>query len=110
MPKGTDPGAYFRKSEWLGQRHDPQSRSTRSPISMRGAYGTNFFTISMFKSGHKRSGQSVYGARHHSGPAFSLAGPPRTAPERPKIYGLIRSTFGWNELFQHQGLLDRPAA
>ncbi len=56
------------------------------------AYGTNFFGISMYKSDH-RDPANPCGA---PGPLFpAVTGCAGTT----EVYGLIRSTFGWNEIF-----------
>jgi hypothetical protein len=66
------------------------------------AYGTNFFTISMFKSDHNdpaapctNAGVNVFGT------ASNCAG-------ATEIYGLFRSTFGWNELFNTKAFSMGP--
>ena len=66
------------------------------------AYGTNFFTISLFKSDHNdpaapciNAGVSVTFA------AASCAG-------ASEVYGLFRSTFGWNEIFNTKAFSVGP--
>jgi hypothetical protein len=56
------------------------------------AYGTNFFNISMSKSGHNDPASPCT----NSGNIF---GTPANCAGATEIYGLIRSTFGWNEIF-----------
>ncbi|MDB5610982.1 MAG: hypothetical protein JWP25_7882 [Bradyrhizobium sp.] len=50
------------------------------------AYGTNFFNISMFKS-------------DHSDPATGCKGPGVGCAGATEIYGILRSTFGFNQIF-----------
>ncbi|MGL3108015.1 hypothetical protein [Bradyrhizobium sp. BR 1432] len=65
------------------------------------AYGTNFFTISMFKSDHNDP----------AGPCTSagtIFGAPASCAGATEIYGLFRSTFGWNELFNTKAFTAGP--
>jgi hypothetical protein len=55
-------------------------------------YGTNFFTISMFKSDHNDP------ATPCSNAGVTLAGTPANCAGATEIYGLFRSTLGWNQL------------
>jgi hypothetical protein len=57
------------------------------------AYGTNFFTISMSKSGHNDPASPCTNA------GVLVTGGPADCAGATEIYGLIRSTFGWNEIF-----------
>src|SRR5712672_3834663 len=60
------------------------------------AYGTNFFTISMFKS-------------DHNDPANGCAFPnPGNCAGATEIYGLFRSTFGFNEIFNTKAFSVGP--
>ncbi|MBH5369873.1 hypothetical protein [Bradyrhizobium glycinis] len=65
------------------------------------AYGTNFFTISMFKSDHN----DPAGPCTNAGTIF---GTPATCAGATEIYGLFRSTFGWNELFNTKAFSAGP--
>jgi hypothetical protein len=79
MPDGTDPGVNkTAKSVYSFTHFDVW------------AYGTNFFTISALKSDH-RDPASPCGSPTLPG-ASGCAG-------ATEIYGLTRSTLGWNELF-----------
>ena len=57
------------------------------------AYGTNFFTISMFKSGHNDPASPC------TAPGVNINGTASDCAGATEIYGLFRSTLGWNELF-----------
>ncbi len=92
MPNGTDPGAFH-----IDPNGKINGNTTKSVYSFTHfdvwAYGTNFFTISMFKSDHNDpAGPCSNAGVLLSGAAANCAG-------ATEFYGLIRSTFGWNELF-----------
>jgi hypothetical protein len=65
------------------------------------AYGTNFFTISLFKSDHNDP------AAPCTGPG-NIFGAPANCAGASEIYGLFRSTFGWNELFNTKAFSVGP--
>jgi hypothetical protein len=66
------------------------------------AYGTNFFTISLFKSDHNDPAAPCANA------GVTLAGAPASCAGASEIYGLFRSTFGWNELFNTKAFTAGP--
>jgi hypothetical protein len=93
---GTDPGAYSPNKSgtgWNGNTAKQVYSFTHFDIW---GYGTNFFTISMYKS-------------DHNDPASPCAGSPTSTATvnggntgcagATEFYGLFRSTFGWNEIF-----------
>lgn len=57
------------------------------------AYGTNFFNVSVFKSDHNDPATPCINA------GISATFAPATCAGATEIYGLFRSTFGWNEIF-----------
>src|SRR3984893_9676315 len=65
------------------------------------AYGTNFFTISLFKSDHNDPAAPCTNAGNIFGAPANCAG-------ATEIYGLFRSTFGWNELFNTKAFSVGP--
>ena len=65
------------------------------------AYGTNFFTISMFKSGHNDPLRPASRPASPSPAACDCAG-------ATEIYGLFRSTFGFNEIFNTKAFTMGP--
>jgi hypothetical protein len=93
---GTDPGVWTRKPD--GSVNGKTAKEVYSFTHFDiWQYGTNFFTISMFKSDHNDpanpcisngAGQIVSSV---SGLLASCAG-------ATEIYGLFRSTVGWNQL------------
>ena len=70
------------------------------------AYGTNFFTISLFKSSHNDPAGPCIGG----GTTFVAAGTflPASCAGASEIYGLVRSTFGWNEIFNTHAFTMGP--
>src|SRR3954470_11290131 len=57
------------------------------------AYGTNFFNVSLFKSDHNDPAAPCINA------GISSTFAPASCAGASEIYGLFRSTLGWNELF-----------
>jgi hypothetical protein len=99
MPQGTDPGVWSIK---------PGSKGVVDPFTAKQVYsfthfdiwqyGTNFFTISMFKSDHNDPANPCTNAGVVFNPGTGVA-TPAACEGATEIYGLFRSTFGWNELF-----------
>ena len=86
MPKGTDPGAFSLRPG--GGIDGTTAKSVYSFTHFDvWAYGTNFFTISMFKSDHN----DPAGPCTNAGTIF---GTPANCAGATEFYGLIRSTFG----------------
>src|SRR3984957_15949623 len=97
MPRGTDPGAFTVNPNGSVNGTTPKSVYSFTHFDVWG-YGTNFFTISMLKSGHNdpaspctEPGQIFVGA----GGTVNGVG----CAGSTEFYGLFRSTFGWNEIF-----------
>jgi hypothetical protein len=65
-------------------------------------YGTNFFTISLYKSDHNDPAAPCINA------GISSAFLPATCAGATEIYGLFRSTFGWNQLFDTKAFTVGP--
>src|ERR1700733_13290847 len=57
------------------------------------AYGTNFFNIDMLKSDHNDPTAPCSNA------GVLLNGTPEVCAGATEVYGLFRSTFGWNQIF-----------
>src|ERR1700674_5484800 len=98
---GTDPGAFTVRPNGTVDGKTGKQAYSFSHFDVW-AYGTNFFTISMFKSGHNDPASPCTNAG-------TIFGTPANCAGATEIYGLVRSTFGWNEL-QHQGLQHRASA
>jgi hypothetical protein len=92
MPKGTDPGMFT-----VNPNGTINGKTTKSVYSFTHfdawAYGTNFFTISMFKSDHNDPASPCVA------PGVTITGGAANCAGATEIYGLFRSTFGWNEIF-----------
>ena len=71
-------------------------------------YGTNFFTISMFKSDHNDSAAPCTATGVTTSPAAGFATVPASCAGATEIYGLFRSTFGWNEIFNTKAFTMGP--
>src|SRR6202166_4667969 len=66
------------------------------------AYGTNFFTISLFKSDHNDPAAPCINA------GLSVTFTAANCAGASEIYGLFRSTFGWNEIFNTHAFTMGP--
>jgi hypothetical protein len=101
MPHGTDPGVFSVRPN--GSIDGNTAKQVYSFTHFDAwAYGTNFFTISMFKSDHNDP----------AGPCINAGVLPSGAPANcagaTEFYGLIRSTFGWNEIFNTHAFTAGP--
>src|SRR3979490_1226738 len=92
---GTDPGVFTVRPD--GTFNGKTAKQVYSFTHFDAwAYGTNFFTISMFKS-------------DHNDPANGCAFPnPGNCAGATEIYGLFRSTFGFNEIFNPKAFSVGP--
>jgi hypothetical protein len=100
MPNGTDPGAYSLKpgaQAWNGNTAKQVYSFTHFDAWQ---YGTNFFTISAFKSDHNDPASPCSGATTYSTENTNrFGGGDSYCAGATEFYGLFRSTLGWNELF-----------
>src|SRR5882762_10191658 len=102
MPKGTDPGAFSVRPD--GTINGKTAKSVYSFTHFDAwAYGTNFFNISMYKSDHNDP----------AGPCTNTnvlisGGQGGYCAGATEYYGLIRSTFGWNEIFNTKAFSVGP--
>jgi hypothetical protein len=100
MPKGTDPGVWTRTAN--GGINGATAKQVYSFTHFDiWAYGTNFFTISMFKSDHNDPANPCI--TNGTG-GFTPSG----CEGATEIYGLFRSTFGWNEIFNTKAFTMGP--
>ena len=104
---GTDPGAYTVRPN--GSIDGKTAKDVYSFTHFDAwAYGTNFFTISLFKSGSNdpASPCTLPGGIQLTG----FAGPvtPANCAGATEIYGLIRSTFGLNQIFNTKAFSIGP--
>src|SRR5580698_7580308 len=92
---GTDPGVYSAKpggQSWNGNTAKQVYSFTHFDVW---GYGTNFFTISAFKSDHNDPASPCSNAGVLSSGITTNA----NCAGATETYGLFRSTFGWNEIF-----------
>jgi hypothetical protein len=102
----TDPGDFSRRAD--GSINGKTAKSVYSFTHFDAwAYGTNFFTISMFKSDHNDPANPCTAPGLIQGPGF-VGGTPANCAGATEIYGLIRSTFGWNEIFNTKAFSIGP--
>src|SRR5450432_2588198 len=102
MPKGTDPGQFSRRAD--GSIDGTTAKQVYSFTHFDAwLYGTNFFTISMFKSDHNDPANPCTNA----GTTAPFGGP-ATCAGATEIYGLFRSTFGFNEIFNTKAFSIGP--
>jgi hypothetical protein len=92
IPNGTDPGAFSAKP---GGGID--GSTAKQVVSFTHfdvwAYGTNFFLVSAYKSDHNDPASPCSNA------GVLLSGASANCAGATEFYSLVRSTFGWNELF-----------
>jgi hypothetical protein len=93
--KGTDPGNYTINPNGTVNGNTAKQVYSFTHFDVWG-YGTNFFTISMFKSDHNDAANPCLGAPTSTA---IIGGGNSNCAGATEIYGLFRSTFGWNELF-----------
>jgi hypothetical protein len=101
MPKGTDPGMFSINPN--GSINGTTAKQVYSFTHFDAwAYGTNFFTISMFKSGHNDPASPCIA------PGLTVNFTPGDCAGATEIYGLFRSTFGFNEIFNTKAFTMGP--
>src|SRR5436305_3235311 len=107
MPKGTDPGAFSVRPD--GSINGKTAKQVYSFTHFDAwAYGTNFFTISLFKSDHNDPAAPCTNAGVITDPFAGFANHPASCAGATEIYGLFRSTFGWNEIFNTKAFSTGP--
>src|SRR5229473_1132510 len=97
---GTDPGVFSRRPDGTINGKTEKQVYSFTHFDLW-AYGTNFFTISMFKSGHNDPASPCTNAG-------TIFGVPADCAGATEIYGLFRSTFGWNEIFNTKAFSMGP--
>ena len=106
MPKGTDPGVFSVRPD--GSINGTTAKQVYSFTHFDAwAYGTNFFTISMFKSDHNDPANPCTNAGVVFNPGTGVA-TAANCEGATEIYGLFRSTFGFNELFNTKSFSYGP--
>jgi hypothetical protein len=103
---GTDPGVFSISPD--GTINGKTEKQVYSFTHFDAwAYGTNFFNISMFKSGHNDPASPCTNAGVVFNPG-TLVATPADCAGATEIYGLFRSTFGWNEIFNTKAFSIGP--
>ncbi len=97
---GTDPGMFTRNANGTFNGKTAKSVYSFTHFDVWG-YGTNFFTISMFKSDKNDPAAPCTGPGNIFGAPASCAG-------ATEIYGLFRSTLGWTQLFNTNAFTVGP--
>jgi hypothetical protein len=92
---GTDPGAYSQKAGGGFNGDTAKQVYSFTHFDIWG-YGTNFFTISMYKSDHNDPAAPCLGSPTST---ITTGGFNTGCAGATEFYGLFRSTFGWNEIF-----------
>jgi hypothetical protein len=104
--QGTDPGAYSTKP--TGGFDGKTAKSVYSYTHFDiWAYGTNFFGINMFKSDHNDPAGPCTNAGVITNTG-NFGNTPASCAGATEFFGLIRSTFGWNELFNTKAFTMGP--
>ena len=98
---GTDPGMFTVRPN--GTINGNTAKSVYSFTHFDAwAYGTNFLNVSMFKS-DKNDPASPCVA-----PGVTFGGGAGNCAGATEFYGLVRSTFGWNEIFNTKAFSAGP--
>jgi len=107
MPKGTDPGMFSVNPN--GSINGTTAKQVYSFTHFDAwAYGTNFFTISTFKSDQNDPANPCTNAGVIQTGGFAGPTAPANCAGATEIYGLIRSTFGFNEVFNTKAFTVGP--
>ncbi|MHC2331014.1 hypothetical protein [Bradyrhizobium sp. USDA 4454] len=98
---GTDPGVFSVRPD--GSINGKTAKQVYSFTHFDiWAYGQNFFTISMYKSDHNDPASPC------SNVGVTITGAPAACAGATEIYGLFRSTFGWNQIFNTKAFSMGP--
>lgn len=104
MPNGTDPGVWTRRPD--GSINGTTAKQVYSFTHFDiWRYGTNFLSISMYKSDHNDPASPCIAL---GGVINTYAGNPATCAGSTEVYGSFRSTFGWNEIFNTKAFTEGP--
>jgi hypothetical protein len=95
---GTDPGVYSTNPDGTINGKTPKQVATFTHLDVW-AYGTNFFNISMYKSGQNDPASPCTNAGEITNPTAGFTTVPANCAGATEIYGFFRSTFGFNEIF-----------
>jgi hypothetical protein len=110
--KGTDPGVFSVNPNGSVNGNTAKSVYSFTHFDVW-AYGTNFFSINLFKSDHNDPSGPCQNAgtfQNIAPGAGGFGGPTFTAgcSGATEFFGLIRSTYGWNEIFNTKMFTQGP--
>jgi hypothetical protein len=97
---GTDPGVFSINPNGTINGTTPKHVYAFTHFDAW-AYGTNFFSIAMYKSGQNDPAVPCTNAG-------TIFGAPANCAGATEIYGLIRSTFGFNQIFNTKAFTIGP--
>jgi hypothetical protein len=107
MPKGTDPNVFS-----IGPNGTINGTTAKQVYAFTHfdiwQYGTNFLNIAMFKSGSNDPANPCTNAGVITSPAAGFATVSASCAGATEVYGLFRSTFGWNQLFNTKAFTMGP--
>lgn len=98
---GTNPGAFSVRPDGTFNGKTPKQVVAFTHFDVW-AYGTNFFNIAAFKSGHNDPASPCSNA------GVLITGAPADCAGATEIYGLFRSTIGFNEVFNTKAFSFGP--
>ena len=107
MPNGTDPSVFSVRPDGTINGKTAKQVYSFTHFDLW-AYGTNFFTISMFKSDHNDPANPCFSNGGTGQIVSATSGLPATCSGMSEVYGLFRSTFGWNQLFDTKAFSYGP--
>src|SRR5437016_4486028 len=103
----AQPGAYTVRPD--GSVNGKTTKSVYSFTHFDAwAYGTNFFTISLYKSDHNDPAAPCTNAGQITDPLNGFLTVGANCAGASEIYGLFRSTFGFNEIFNTKAFSIGP--
>ena len=102
MPKGVDPGMYSIRPDGSINGTTPKSVYSFTHFDAW-QYGTNFLTISMLKSGHNDPASPCVAPG-----GVTITGAVADCAGASEFFGLLRSTFGFNEIFNTKAFSIGP--
>src|SRR3954471_20298109 len=103
----AQPGAYTVRPDGSVDGKTPKSVYSFTHFDAWG-YGTNFFTISLFKSGHNDPAAPCTNAGQITDPLNGFLTVGANCAGASEICGLFRSTFGFNEIFNTHAFTMGP--
>ena len=110
IAKGTDPGYFSIQPN--GSINGSTAKSVYSFTHFDvWAYGTNFFGINMFKSDHNDPSAPCTNTGSFQNPVVGGFGSAAVAAQcsgATEFFGLLRSTYGWNEIFNTKMFSQGP--